>query len=44
VLNAVADTVSDLDYTNFKNANAKNRQGHLMEVWQVMRDEQGDAW
>ena len=44
VLKAVADTVSNLDYTNFKNANAKNRQGHLMGVWQVMRDEQGDAW
>ena len=40
VLNAVADTVSDLDYTNFKNANAEERKGHLMEVWRVMFDEQ----
>ena len=40
VLKAVADTVSDLDYTNFKNANAEERKGHLMEVWRVMFDEQ----
>lgn len=44
VVNAVADTVSNIDYTNFKNANNKSRQEHLMDAWQVMRDVQRDRY
>ena len=40
VVKAVADTVSNIDYHNFKNANDESRQAHLMESWHVMRDAQ----
>jgi len=44
VVKAVADTVTNIDYTNFKSANNKSRQAHLMGSWQVMRDVQGDRY
>ena len=43
VVKAVADAVADIDYSNFKSANDKKRQEHLMKIWDVMYDVQEDA-
>ena len=40
VIKVVTDAVKRITYTNFKNANDYERQGHLMKIWDVMYDEQ----